>query len=38
MIPLEFIYEEVIIGSSAQSERERNAWNEQQEINQQNKC
>ena len=33
--PLEPIYEETIVGSSAQSERERNA---QQKMNCQNKC
>ena len=37
-LPLEPIYEETIIGSSAQSERERNARHAQQKINWQNKC
>ena len=36
--PLEPIYEETIVGSSAQSERERNARNAQQKMNWQNKC
>ena len=37
-IPLEPIYEETIVGSSAQSERERNVRNAQQKMNWQNKC
>ena len=37
-LPLETIYEETIMGSSAESERERNARNVQQRINWQNKC
>ena len=37
-IPLEPIYEETIVGASAQSERERNARNAQQKMNWQNKC
>ena len=37
-LPLEPIYEETIMGSSAQSERERNARNAQQKMNWQNKC
>ena len=37
-LPLEPIYEKVIVGSSAQSERERNARNAQQKINWKNKC
>ena len=37
-LPLEQIYEETIVGSSAQSERERNASNAQQNMNWQNKC
>ena len=36
-LPLELIYEETIFGSSAQSERERNARNAQQKMNWQNK-
>ena len=36
--PLEPIYEETIVGASAQSERERNARNAQQKMNRQNKC
>ena len=35
---LELLYEETIVGSSAQFERERNARNAQQEVNLQNKC
>ena len=37
-LPLEPIYEETIVGASAQSERERNARNAQQKMNWQNKC
>ena len=37
-LPLESIYEETIVGSSAQSERERNARNAQQKLNWQHKC
>ena len=37
-LPLEPIYEETIIGLSAQSERERNTRNAQQKMNWQNKC
>ena len=37
-LPLEPIYEETIMGSSAQSERERNVRNAQQKKNWQNKC
>ena len=37
-LPLEPIYEETIVGASAQSERERNARNAQQNMNWQNKC
>ena len=37
-LPLEPIYDEIIIGASAQSERERNARNAQQKLNWQNKC
>ena len=37
-LPLEPIYEETIVGSAAQSERERNARNAQQKMNWQNKC
>ena len=37
-LPLEPIYEETIVGSSAQLERERNARNAQQKMNWQNKC
>ena len=37
-LPLEPIYEETIVVSSAQSERERNARNPQQKSNWQNKC
>ena len=37
-LPLEPIYEKTIVGSSAQSERERNARNAQQKMNWQNKC
>ena len=37
-LPLEPIYEETIAGASAQSERERNARNAQQNMNWQNKC
>ena len=37
-LSLETIYEETIVGSSAQSERERNACNAQQKMNWQNKC
>ena len=37
-LPLEKTYEENIIGSSAQSERERNARNAQLKMNWQNKC
>ena len=36
--PLEPIYEETIIGSSAQSEREKNVRNAQQKMNWRNKC
>ena len=32
-LPLELIYEETIVGASAQSERERNALNAQQKMN-----
>ena len=37
-LPLEPIYEETIVGASAQSERERNKRNAQQKMNRQNKC
>ena len=37
-LPLKPIYEETIVGSSAQSERERNARNAQQKMNCQNEC
>ena len=37
-LPLEPIYEETIVGASAQSERERNARNAQKKMNWQNKC
>ena len=37
-LPLEPIYEETIVGASAQSERERNARYAQQKMNWQNKC
>ena len=37
-LPLELIYEEAIIGSCAQSEIEKNAYNAQQKMNWQNKC
>ena len=37
-LPLEPIYEETIVGASAQSDRERNARNAQQKMNWQNKC
>ena len=37
-LPLEPIYEETIVISSAQSKRERNARNAQQKMNWQNKC
>ena len=37
-LPLEPVYEETIVGSSAQSERERKAPHAQQEMNWQNKC
>ena len=37
-LPLESIYEETIVGTSAQSERERIARNAQQKMNCQNKC
>ena len=37
-LPLEPIYEQTIVGASAQSERERNARNAQQKMNWQNKC
>ena len=37
-LSLEPIYEETIVGASAQSERERNARNAQQKMNWQNKC
>ena len=37
-LPLKPIYEETVMGSSAQSERERNARNAQQKINWLNKC
>ena len=37
-LPLEPIYEETIVGASAQSERERNARNAQQKMNWLNKC
>ena len=37
-LPLEPIYRETIVGSSDQSERERNAHNAQQKLNLQNKC
>ena len=37
-LPLEPIYEETIMGSSAQSERERNARNAQLKMKWQNKC
>ena len=37
-LPLEPIYEEIIVGTSAQSESERNAHNAQQKMNWQNKC
>ena len=37
-LPLEPMYEETIVVSSAQSERERNARNAQQKMNWQNKC
>ena len=37
-LPVEPIYEEIIVGSSAQSERERNARNAQKKTNWQNKC
>ena len=37
-LPLEPIFEETIVGSSAQPERERNARNAQQQMNWQNKC
>ena len=37
-LPLEPIYEETIVGFSAQSERERNARKAQQRMNWQNKC
>ena len=37
-LPLEQIYEETIVGSSAQSERERNARNAQQKMKWQSKC
>ena len=37
-LPLEPIYEETIVGSSAQLERERNSRNAQQKMNWQNKC
>ena len=37
-LPLDPIYKETIVGSSAQSEREGNARNAQQKMNWQNKC
>ena len=37
-LPFEVIYAETIVGSSAQSERERKARNAQQKMNGQNKC
>ena len=37
-LPLESVYEETILGASAQSERERNARNKHQKMNWQNKC
>ena len=37
-LPFEPIYEETVVGSSAQSEREKNACNAQQKMNWQNKC
>ena len=37
-LPVEFIYKEIIVGSSAQSERERIARNAHQKFNWQNKC
>ena len=37
-VPLEPLYEEIIVGLSAQSERERNALNAEQKTNWQNKC
>ena len=37
-LPLEPIYEETIVGASAQSERKRNARNAQQKMKRQNKC
>ena len=37
-LPLEPILEETIVGSSAQSNRERNVCNAQQKMNWQNKC
>ena len=37
-LPLEAIYKDTKVGSSAQSERERNARNAHQETNWQNKC
>ena len=37
-LPLELIYEYTIMGSSAQSERERSTRNAQQKMNWQNKC
>ena len=37
-LPLQLIYEETIMVSSAQSERERNARNAQHKMNWQNKC
>ena len=37
-LPLEPIYEETIVGASAQSEREKNVRNAQQNMNWQNKC
>ena len=37
-LPLEPIYEETIVGASAQSEKERNVRNTHQKMNWQNKC
>ena len=37
-LPLEPIYEEIIMGSSTQSEREKKGRNDQQKMNWQNKC
>ena len=37
-LPLEAIYKEIIVGSSAPSQRERNSRYAQQKLNWQNKC